>query len=118
MLTSKPLVSSAMSHGSMRLALTELDSAPQWPSAAATKCEQNVVELGCGACALPGRAAAAMGFESVTLTDGAPALLPVLRKLDGVEVVDAPSRARQSTGDARAAGDAASAPIDSGRGAV
>ena len=39
-----------------------------------------------GACALPGRAAAAMGFGRVTLTDGAPALLPVLRKLDGVEV--------------------------------
>ena len=46
---------------------------------------RTVVELGCGACALPGRAAAAMGGR-VTLTDGAPALLPVLRKLDGVEV--------------------------------
>ena len=45
---------------------------------------RTVVELGCGACALPGRAAAALGGR-VTLTDGAPALLPVLRKLDGVE---------------------------------
>ena len=46
---------------------------------------RTVVELGCGACALPGRAAAALGGR-VTLTDGAPALLPVLRKLRGVEV--------------------------------
>ena len=46
---------------------------------------RTVVELGCGACALPGRVAAALGGR-VTLTDGAPALLPVLRKLDGVEV--------------------------------
>ena len=64
-----------------------------WPGAVALalcvvgreKAAQSVVELGCGACALPGRAAAAMG-GTVTLTDGAPALLPVLRKLDGVEV--------------------------------
>ena len=45
---------------------------------------RTVVELGCGLC-LPGRAAAALGFGRVTLTDGAPGLLPVLRKLDGVE---------------------------------
>jgi len=64
-----------------------------WPGAVALalwilgreNAARTVVELGCGACALPGRAAAALGGR-VTLTDGAPALLPVLRKLDGVEV--------------------------------
>ena len=65
-----------------------------WPGAVALalwvvgreNAARTVVELGCGACALPGRAAAATGCGRVTLTDGAPALLPVLRKLDGVEV--------------------------------
>ena len=63
-----------------------------WPGAVALalwvvgrgSAARTVVELGCGACALPGRAAAALG-GTVTLTDGAPALLPVLRKLDGVD---------------------------------
>ena len=56
-----------------------------WPGAVALalwvigreNAARTVVELGCGACALPGRAAAALG-GTVTLTDGAPALLPVL----------------------------------------
>ena len=56
-----------------------------WVVGRGTPKHARVVELGCGACALPGRAAAALGGR-VTLTDGAPALLPVLRKLDGVEV--------------------------------